>query len=362
MPKKKHVKFEGFLFDATTPVPKKTPEEVSKLILSDEINDYDRALIVNTISEMYEATRMLQDIRTVPKITVFGSARTKPDHPDYKLCEEFGKAAASLGYKIITGAGPGIMEAAPKGAGAENSIGVSVELPFEEGVNPIIKESTHLITYKYFFTRKLAFVRESDAIVLFPGGFGTMDEAFETLCLLHTGRTMPVPFVLMDHEGSDYWDKFIDYIQEGLLETNNISPNDMYIFRRFNDSTDAIDYINNFYRRYHSMRYVGDDVLITLNSPLPKSLRKELEEEYADFLDGAGIEDAEAPEHEPDLNKKPHIKISPTKSRPVDLYCLVRSLNREVLESSTRRQDRPEEELNLVNKRPKRVKRFKSDS
>lgn len=357
---KKRIGFEGFLFDTTSPVPKKTPEEVAKLILSDDINDYDRKLIVNTVSEMYETARMMQDIRTTPKITVFGSARTKADHPDYKLCVEFGKVAASVGYKIITGAGPGIMEAAPEGAGAENSVGVSVELPFEEGVNSVIQESKHLITYKYFFTRKLAFVRESDAIVLFPGGFGTMDEAFETLCLLHTGRTMPVPLVLMDSEGSDYWDKFLAYIKDGLLDTGNISENDLYIFRRFHDATDAMDYINNFYRRYHSMRYKGNDVLITLNTPLPNSLREELEEEYTDFLDGKGIMDAEPPEHEPDLKNKPHILISPARSRPVDLYCLVRSLNREVLTSSTRRQDRSDEELSLIHKRPKRVKKFDS--
>ena len=356
MAKKRHVQFEGFLFDTTSPVPKKTPQEVADLLLSDEINGYDKKLITNTVSEMIETSRMLQDIRTLPKITVFGSARTKPDHPDYKLCEKFGKVAASVGYKIITGAGPGIMEAAPKGAGAENSIGVSVELPFEEGVNPVIKQSKHLITYKYFFTRKLAFIRESDAVVLFPGGFGTMDEAFETLCLLHTGRTMPVPLVLMDHEGSDYWDKFLNYVKEGLLDTENISPNDLYIFRRFHDETDAIDYINNFYRRYHSMRYKGDDVLITLNSPIPHGLREDLEEEYADFLGKDGIKDAEAPQDEPDLAHKAHILISPARSRPVDLYCLVRSLNREVSESSTRRQDRGE--LPHV-PRPSRVKQTK---
>jgi len=344
--KNKHVSYEEFVYDATSPLPKRSPEEIAKLILSDDINGYDKKLILNTVNELFETAKLLQEIRTVPKITVFGSARTEKEHPDYQLCKEFSAQAANLGYMIITGAGPGIMEAAPEGAGPENSIGVGIELPFEKGVCEPLKESKYLITYKYFFCRKLTFIREADAVVLFPGGFGTMDEAFETLTLLHTGRSMPVPFVLMEEEGGTYWEDWMQFVKRTLLkDSKNISPNDLYLFRRFSDPTEAVDYINNFYRRYHSMRYVDDSVIIRLNSPLPKSLLEELKEEYADFLGDFGIQETEPlsdPDVEPDLAHLPRIMLKPNLTRPVDLYCLVRSLNREVTASSTRRQDRDE--------------------
>ena len=356
--KKKHVSYEEFIYDATSPLPKRTPEEAAKMLLSDEISGYDKKLIANTVNELFETAKMLQEIRTVPKITVFGSARTAEDHPDYQLCKEFSRQAANLGYMIITGAGPGIMEAAPAGAGPENSIGVGIELPFEKGVCAPIKESKYLITYRYFFCRKLAFIREADAVVLFPGGFGTMDEAFETLTLLHTGRSMPVPFVLMEEENGTYWEDWMQFVKRTLLkDSKNISANDLYLFRRFSDPAEAVDYINNFYRRYHSMRYVDDSVVIRLNSPLPKSLMEELTEEYADFLGDFGIQEVEAlsdPEVEPELANLTRIMLKPNLTRPVDLYCLVRSLNREVSSSSTRRQDREE-----IAPRPTRVRKRK---
>lgn len=357
---KRHNDFSEFIQDASSPLPKKNVDEICDMLKSGEISGYDLKLICNTVNEMYATARMMQDIRQTPKITIFGSARTKPDHPDYKLCVALSKLMADMGYMVITGAGPGIMTAGHEGAGPNHAIGVSIVLPFEEKANEVVKQSNYLITYRYFFSRKLTFVREADAIVLFPGGFGTMDEAFEALCLMHTGRTMPVPLVLMEHEGSNYWEKWLKYIKEGLLETGNISPNDMYLFRRFHTAEDAMDYINNFYRRYHSMRYLNDKVVIRLNRPLPETLLKELTEEYADFLGEHGIEKhARAlpeEENEPDIAHLPRLVIDANKKRPVDLYCFVRSLNRENVTSSTRRQDRPELLAPHKNPRPTRVK------
>ncbi len=360
---KKRNSFDEFIYDASCPLPKRSTKEMAELLMNGDIPGYDRKIITNTINEMYETAKLLKDIRQQPKITVFGSARTDENHPDYILCRDFSKQMADLGYMTITGAGPGIMAAGHEGAGVEKSIGVSVELPFEEGANKFVKESDYLITCKYFFTRKLTFIREADAVVLFPGGFGTMDEAFETLTLLHTGRSMPVPLVLMEHEDGKFWEKWMNYVKEGLLDEGTISQDDLYIFRRFHTVEESADYISNFYRRYHSMRYVKDMQVIRLNTPVPKTLLDDLEEEYAEFLGDFGIQTSEAlPEEqtEPDIVHLPRLIIKGNKSQPVKLYNFIRSLNREVIFSSTRRQDRDNacdlSPIKHANPRPKREK------
>lgn len=358
--KNKHINFDEMVKDAGAgPLPRVTAEEAAAMLMSDEINEYDRKMITSTVAELVYTARMFKDIRTKPKITIFGSARTKQNDPDYQLCKDFSKLMAKLGYMVITGAGPGIMAAGHEGAGHENSIGVNIDLPFEQGVNEFVEQSKYLITYRYFFTRKLTFVREADAVVLFPGGFGTMDEAFEALTLLQTGRAMPVPFVLMEKEGGTYWANFVEFCKNSLLAQKMISSEDMYLFRRFSDVTEAADYINNFYRRYHSLRYIGDKVVIRLNSPLPTSLLETLREEYAEFIGTFGMQQSDAlPEEqdEPDLMHLPRLILKANRQRPVDLYNLIRSLNREVLNSSTRRQDRPEFQKAHTNPRPRRNK------
>lgn len=347
---------------ASKPSKRRTPEQAAKLLLSDEISDYDRHLITNTVSELYETAKLLRDIRTIPKVTVFGSARTAKDKSDYKLCRDFCKQMADLGYMIITGAGPGIMAAGHEGAGGGKSIGMNIDLPFEQSVNPYSAQSRYLITYRYFFSRKLSFVREADAVVLFPGGFGTMDEAFEVLTLMQTGRSMPVPFVLMDAPGSTYWQRWVEFVKKELLENKMISPEDMYLFRRFHTVEEAVDYIHNFYRRYHSLRYIGDKVVLRLNRPIPPQLVADLEKEYKDFLGGQKIALHSAlPEEadEPLLAHLPRLVLRVNRDRPVQLYCFIRSLNREVIASSTRRQDRSNKTCALEpheNPRPVRKK------
>lgn len=360
MEKQKHINFDAMVTDAGEPLPRVTAAEAAAMLQSDEITEYDRKLITSTVAELVHTARMFKEIRQRPKITIFGSARTKPDHPDYITCKNFAHRIVQLGYMVITGAGPGIMAAGHEGAGPENSIGVNISLPFEQSVNEFIAQSKYLITYRYFFNRKLTFVREADAVVICPGGYGSMDEAYEVLTLIQTGRAMPVPFVLLEHEGSNYWSEWIQYVKNALLKNGNISAEDMYLFRRFTDVDEAADYIHNFYRRYHSLRYVGDKVVIRLNTPIPKSLLNDLRTEYADFLGDFGIKESEAlpEEHdEPDLITLPRLIIQANRHKPVGLYLLIRSLNREVLSSSTRRQDRIEVETPA--KRPPRPKREK---
>ena len=354
----KHISFEEMIKDAGEPLPRVTAEEAASMLTSDEITEYDRKLISSTVAELVHTARVFKEIRQRPKVTIFGSARTKPDHPDYITCKEFARHLAQLGYMVITGAGPGIMQAGHEGAGPENSIGVNIALPFEQSVNEFIAQSKYLITYRYFYTRKLTFVREADAVVICPGGFGSMDEAFEVLTLVQTGRAMPVPFVLLEHENGEYWKEWERYVKKALLDGGNISQDDMYLFRRFTDPAEAVDYIHNFYRRYHSLRYIGDKVVIRLNTKLPKSLLEDLREEYADFLGDFGIVESEAlPEEqdEPDLLNLPRLIIQANRHKPVGLYLLIRSLNRELKSSSTRRQDRPEAQIPLP-PRPKREK------
>jgi uncharacterized protein (TIGR00730 family) len=356
---KKHNRFETLAFDATSPVPRKTAQQAADLITSDAISEYDRKIIVNTVAELYETAKMFQDIRHIPKITVFGSARTKRENSDYQLCVDFSRQMVQLGYMIITGAGPGIMEAGHEGAGPDQSIGVNIDLPFEQSVNPHIAKSKFLLTYRYFFSRKLTFVREADAVVLFPGGFGTMDEAFEVLTLLQTGRSMPVPFVLMERPGGTYWKNWLKFVKKELLENELISPEDLYLFRRFERVDEAADYIHNFYRRYHSLRFVDDKIVVRLNTPVPEDLLNQLRKEYAEFLGDFGIQTSGAlPQEadEPDLMHLPRLVLKVNRNKPVHLYCLVRSLNREHIKSSTRRQDRPDLTAKPLLPRPQRKK------
>lgn len=354
-----HNSFEEMIADAGEPLPRITAKQAASMLLSDDITEYDRKLITSAVAELAHTAQMFKHIRQRPKVTIFGSARTKPDHPDYITCKEFAKQLAQLDYMVITGAGPGIMAAGNEGAGPDHAIGVNISLPFEQGVNEFIAQSKYLVTYRYFFNRKLTFVREADAVVICPGGFGSMDEAFEVLTLIQTGRAMPVPFILLEHEGSNYWAEWERYVKEVLLKGNHISDDDMYLFRRFTDPAEAVDYIHNFYRRYHSLRYIGDKVVIRLNTRLPQSLLETLRKEYADFAGEFGIQESDAlPEEqdEPDLLKLPRLIVKADRKNPVGLYLLIRSLNREVLRTSTRRQDRKENVTRAPRPRREKVK------
>lgn len=244
----------------------------------------DLKLMNTTLKEMRFTAKIFGPYRNVRKVTVFGSARTAADDPVYAMARDFGKKLAKAGYMVITGGGGGIMQAVNEGAGPEHSFGVNIRLPFEQRPNPVLEGNPRLITYKYFFNRKVAFLKEADAVALFPGGFGTLDEAMETLTLVQTGKRNPLPLVLVDNPNCSYWSRLIKFLEEELLARNYITPTDFSIFKRVCSVDAAIEEITRFYRRYHSMRYVNGQLVIRLASALGPAEIQKLKEQFHDIL------------------------------------------------------------------------------
>lgn len=229
------------------------------------------------------------------KVSIFGSARTPEESPLYEHCRAFAAALVERGYMVITGAGPGIMQAGNEGATRANSFGVSIDLPFESEANAVIYGDPKHVHFKYFFTRKLSFVKESDAIVLFPGGFGTMDEGFESLTLLQTGKCDPLPMILIDLPGGNYWPSWERYVRENLLGRGLISSYDRNLYRFTTDIEKAVEEIEQFYRCYHSLRYVGDYTVLRLKHAPTPALMARLNAHYRDLLRDGEFEVMEGP-------------------------------------------------------------------
>lgn len=266
------------------------PEYVREMILAalkagqEDDESADLKLMNTTLKELRFTSKVFGPYRNVRKVTVFGSARTQPDAPIYAMARDFGKKLAESGYMVITGGGGGIMQAVNEGAGPEHSFGVNIRLPFEQQPNPMLKGNPRLITYKYFFNRKVAFLKEADAVALFPGGFGTLDEAMETLTLVQTGKRNPLPLVLVDEPGSSYWSGLVRFLEKELLAWNYISPSDFNIFERADSAEVAIRRINRFYSRYHSMRYVEGRLVLRLTSALEPHQIQKLRERFRNIL------------------------------------------------------------------------------
>ncbi len=263
----------------------------------------DLKLLSRSLRELRHAFRFFDGLRDRPKVTVFGSARLSPRSPAFRQAESFGREMARLGWFVVTGAGEGIMEAAHLGAGAAHSIGVNILLPFEQSDNTVMAGNPRRIHTKYFFTRKLLFLKESSGVALFPGGFGTMDEAFEVLTLLQTGKTHPFPVVLVDEPGGTYWATWRRFVEEGLLGRGLISVEDLSLFRITTRVDDAVREIQRFYRVFHSARYVGKDLAIRVREPLSPAALRALAGDFRDLLAGGGMtqtaalpEEAEEPE------------------------------------------------------------------
>jgi uncharacterized protein (TIGR00730 family) len=248
----------------------------------------DLKLMNTSLKEMRFTAKAFSAYRDVKKVTVLGSARTRPDQTTFTMARLLGQRLSEAGYMVITGGGSGIMEAVNEGAGPEYSFGVSIRLPFEQRPNPVIEGSFKSISYKYFFNRKVAFLKESDAIVLFPGGFGTLDEAMEALTLVQTGKRNPVPLVLVDEPGSTYWSKWIGFITETLLSQGYISKSDLTLFERVDSVDDALQRINHFYSRYHSLRYIDDHLVIRLTTSIEQGRMEELKIRFSDILRPGG--------------------------------------------------------------------------
>ena len=270
----------------------------------------DLKLLSRTLRELRYAFKVFRPFRRRRKLTIFGSARTRPDHPEYQAAMELGERMAKHGWMVITGAGGGIMEAGHRGAGREASLGLNIMLPFEQSANEYIEGDPKLVTMKYFFTRKLMFVKECSAVVCLPGGFGTLDEAMETLTLMQTGKQTMTPLVLLDHPGGSYWKDLGEFIEKQLGKGGMISPEDVRLYKITNSIDEAIEETLNFYRVYHSMRYVKNRLVFRLKAPLAESKLAYIKEHYADILVDGTFEQTNAqPEEvgESDLSELPRL-------------------------------------------------------
>ncbi|MDW7645003.1 MAG: TIGR00730 family Rossman fold protein [Desulfuromonadales bacterium] len=288
-------------------------EMIISSLMAGQETDYlaDLKLMRTTMKEMRYTNKVFGPYRQRKKVTIFGSARTEPSEPIYQKCVEFSRRLAELGYMVITGGGGGIMQAGNEGAGADNSFAVNIRLPFEQDTNPVMENSKNVITYKYFFNRKVAFLKEAQAVALFPGGFGTLDEAMETLTLVQTGKNPPIPLVLIDDDNGDYWEHWFQFIKKILLKRGLISGEDFSLFTITRDVEEAVQVIDEFYRVYHSSRFVKDTLIIRLNKVLSEEQVATLQSEFSEIIEpGSSLRLTEAfPEEkdEPDLLGLPRL-------------------------------------------------------
>jgi uncharacterized protein (TIGR00730 family) len=272
-------------------------------LLTDVEERGDVRVIQTAVRELRYAFKLFARHAQVPKVTIFGSARTSENKPEYQQAVDFAREIAAAGWMVITGAGPGIMQAGHEGAGPEQSFGANIRLPWEQSANPVIQDDKKLITFKYFFTRKLTFMRHSDAIVLFPGGFGTMDEGYEALTLMQTGKSRMMPLVLMDRTGGAYWKTWDKHVREHLLRNGLISPEDLNLYHITDDPAHAVKFITKFYRNYHSMRFVRERLVIRLRHQPSATAIDALNEDFPDILTGGKIESIEATPEEREENQ-----------------------------------------------------------
>lgn len=282
------------------------------LRIRDEKVDRGDLKIINTaLKELRYAFKVFSPYRQIRKVAIFGSARTPRTRPLYRQTRDFCREIVKQGWMVITGGATGIMNAGNEGAGREKSFGMNIRLPFEQEANPVIAEDPKLINFKYFFTRKLMFLKESDATVLFPGGFGTHDEGFETLTLVQTGKTEPRPIVCIDPPESRYWDEWRHFLKKSLLDQKMIDPEDLELITFTHDIYEAVDKVVNFYRNYHSLRFVGEKLVIRIHRPLRPEALACLNREFKGILRQGKIESLARPlpeeENEPETHPLPRL-------------------------------------------------------
>lgn len=263
-------------------------------IAGSEIERLDWKILTAALQDLEKGFQTFYSYRHVRKVTIFGSARIASDTPEYQIAVDFARRVTQLGFMLMTGGGGGIMQAGNEGAGPEKSFGLNIKLPFEQEANPFMVGDPKLIQYKYFFTRKLFLLKESDAVGLFPGGFGTQDEAFECLTLCQTGRYGPVPLILIDRPGGDYWKDWDAYIEKHLVKRGLVNPEDRSVYTITDNLDVACEAITSFYRVYHSSRYVADQFVIRLNTELKDEDVERLNENFSDILVKGRIEKSKA--------------------------------------------------------------------
>ena len=259
----------------------------------DEATRGDLKILARALKELRYAFKVFKPYRARRKVTVFGSARTPHDDPDFQSAVTFGRLAADEKWFVVTGAGGGIMEAAHVGSGRDWAMGLNIMLPFEQDANPVVRGSDLLVNLRYFFTRKLLFIKEVHAVVCYPGGFGTQDEAFETLTLVQTGKRDMMPIVLVEREGGDYWSGWEDFVVNRLERDGLISPADRSLYRITTDPAEALDEILGFYCVYNSMRYVKGKLVLRLHKEPNDEFVDMLNEQFGDIVASGRIEKCE---------------------------------------------------------------------
>jgi uncharacterized protein (TIGR00730 family) len=273
-----------------------SPEMVEELIETalrlgrDKAPVADLKLFVRALKELRYASKVFQPYSDRRKVAVFGSARLAPETPEFKMAEELGHKIVQQGFMVITGGGDGIMGAAQKGAGRDNGFGLNIRLPFEQRANETIHGDKKLINFNYFFTRKVNFVKETDAFVLFPGGFGTQDEGFECLTLMQTGKAKITPLILIDTAEGRYWETWEFFIKNDLLRMKLISQSDFHLFKIMHSCEEAIEHIQHFYKVFDSYRWVREKMVIRVKHPLTEASLAHLNEKFRDTLVSGTIE------------------------------------------------------------------------
>ncbi|RMG35008.1 MAG: LOG family protein [Planctomycetota bacterium] len=280
---------------------------VADLLEQDDASTGDLKILARSLRELRYSFTVFSRYRHRRKVSVFGSARTKPEDPAYRQAVELGRRMAEHDWMVLTGAGGGIMEAAHVGAGREMSLGVNILLPFEQQANPVIADDEKLVHLRYFFTRKLLFVKEVSAVVLFPGGFGTQDEGFETLTLIQTGKRDMMPIVCIDPPHSSYWERWDAFVRDELLAHGLISPSDTSLYHRTQSVDDAVGHVLQFYRVYHSMRYIRDVLYFRLLARPSAEFIERLNDEFGDILVKGRFECREPHAHEADETHIVHL-------------------------------------------------------
>lgn len=273
-------------------------------------NRWDAKIMLQTLKEMEHAFAALEPFKRRRKVTVFGSARTPTEHPLYIQARELGQALAQYDLMVITGAGGGIMAAAHEGAGLDNSLGLNITLPFEQHANATVEGTSNLLSFHFFFLRKLFFVKEADALVLCPGGFGTLDEALEVLTLIQTGKSPLVPVVLLDTPGGTYWHDLLAFLQNQLADNHYILPSDLRLIRVANSAQQATQEITQFYRNFHSSRWLKECFVIRLNHALNTSALETINRDFSDLcLSGQFTQrpSCEAEQDEPEFCALPRL-------------------------------------------------------
>ncbi|MHC4089102.1 MAG: LOG family protein [Planctomycetota bacterium] len=286
--------------------------------------------ILNTaLKELRYGFKVFAPYAETPKVSIFGSSRTPQDHPQYLQAVKFAESMQKAGWMVITGAGDGIMRAGHHGATRKASFGVAIRLPFEQSTNTIIADDEKLVNFKYFFTRKLIFVKEARAIALFPGGFGTQDEGFEALTLVQTGKAPPMPIVMIDEPQGTYWQHWRTYLQSELLRTDMVSPEDMNLLYLTDVAEDAVREITHFYRRYHSSRFVADEFVIRMKSPVDAAVVDGLNEEFGGLVENGRIRQVRRalPEEDGEYAELPRLVFHYNKSNAGRLRLLINVLN-----------------------------------